>query len=383
MLFSSHPLQAPVSLSLRISALRIPFRTSFKHASADRKLGESIWVEATRDGLAGLGEGCPRVYVTGEDVESGIKWLLEIKEHIQQACTSLPRLIDWVMQNRDRIDAHPSAWCALEMALLDLFAREQQLSVEALFGLGSPLRTYSYSAVLGNSAPEVFGKRVEMYLQYGFSDFKVKIEGELERDQSKLEHLLRSYEEHKGDTPRIRLDANNLWAGKTQEAISYMQQLKVSMMGIEEPVEPANYEALSTISSTLDISVILDESLCRLDQLAHYDALQGTFIANLKVSRVGGVLRALELVQALRDHNWPIIIGAHVGETSILTRAAMCVAQAAGDSLIAQEGGFGTRLLEYDNVSPCLMFGAGGQLSLASAEEDSKIGDTGWGLQVL
>ena len=372
-----------MSLSLRISALRIPFRTSFKHASADRKRGESIWVEATRDDHTGLGEGCPRVYVTGEDVESGIQWLLEIKEHIQQACTSLPRLMDWVMQYRDRIDAHPSAWCALEMALLDLFAREQQLSVEALLGLDSPLRTYSYSAILGNSVPEVFGKRVEMYLQYGFSDFKVKIEGELERDQTKLEHLLKSYEEQKGGTPRIRLDANNLWGGKTKEAISYMQQLNVAMMGIEEPVEPANYEALSTISSTLDTSVILDESLCTLNQLTHYDALKGNFIANLKVSRVGGVLRALELVQALRERGWPIIIGAHVGETSVLTRAAMCVAQAAGDSLVAQEGGFGTRLLEHDTVSPCLMFGAGGQLNLARSEEDMKIGDAGWGVRVL
>ena len=60
-----------------------------------------------------------------------------------------------------------------------------------------------------------------------------------------------------------------------------------------------------------------------------------------------------------------MIVGAQVGETSLLTRAALTVAQAAGSALFAQEGAFGTFLLTRDVCEPPLMFGAGGVLHVA------------------
>jgi hypothetical protein len=46
----------------------------------------------------------------------------------------------------------------------------------------------------------------------------------------------------------------------------------------------------------------------------------------------------------------------------VLTRAALTAASFAGDSLVGQEGAFGTHLLLRDVVEPPLMFGAGGIL---------------------
>jgi len=51
-----------------------------------------------------------------------------------------------------------------------------------------------------------------------------------------------------------------------------------------------------------------------------------------------------------------------VGETSILTRAALTIANSYRDIVIAQEGAFGTHLLEKDICEPSIMFGAGGIL---------------------
>jgi hypothetical protein len=79
---------------------------------------------------------------------------------------------------------------------------------------------------------------------------------------------------------------------------------------------------------------------------------------------MGGLLRSLEAVDALRAAGIGIIVGAQVGETSLLTRAGLTVAQHAGTSLVAQEGAFGTQLLEYDIVEPVLMFGGGGMLDV-------------------
>ncbi len=69
-----------------------------------------------------------------------------------------------------------------------------------------------------------------------------------------------------------------------------------------------------------------------------------------------------------------MIVGAHVGETGILTRAALTLAQGAGDALIAQEGAFGTHLLSRDLCEPPLMFGDGDVLTVEDALDPAALG---------
>jgi len=379
-------------IHLEAQPLRLPFKTTFRHASAARKTGESVWVSASLQGETGFGEGCPRSYVTGEDLDSCLAWVKEQIPSIRESCTSSDALRQWVNEHRASIDAHPSGWCAMESALLDVLARKQHISVEALLGLPAPTRSYAYTAVVGDDEEPKYLKILEMYTAFGFTDFKIKISGDLGRDRRKLA-LLEEMRDRQGISGmRVRLDANNLWQDDAQGAIDHLNALGPAFFAIEEPVAPRQPEALSAIGVALNTAVILDESLCTLEDLEAYDALPGRFIANIKVSRVGGVLRALDLIEALKARGWPIIVGAHVGETSVLTRAAMCVANAAGERLIAQEGGFGTRLLERDFVEPSLRFGQGGVLDLSAPYiEKMETGETsvpvenwslGWGIKV-
>jgi hypothetical protein len=90
---------------------------------------------------------------------------------------------------------------------------------------------------------------------------------------------------------------------------------------------------------------------------------------------MGGILRSFDVVSAARERGIDLIVGAQVGETSLLTRAALAVASAAKDRVIAQEGAFGTHLLQHDVIDPPLMFGAAGVLELAPAAFDRP----GWG----
>ena len=378
------------TLQLKVQPLHIPLRTTFKQASSTRNLGESIWCEAHRGNLTGYGEGCPRIYVTNETVETGLLWLTEKLSELVNERGSLAALKIWMADNRTSIDQHPAAFCAIETALLDLFAREKGLNVEALLGLTPPQNVYQYTAVLGDSSEEKFQALVQRYLSMGFTDFKVKVNGQLAEDQQKLKNIQLLCQKNKVTNYRIRLDANNLWAGQTNIAINYLAQLEGSFLGIEEPIEPKNYPALSQISKALNIPIILDESLCNLTDLAKLNKVSGQFIANLKVSRIGGVLRTLELIAALKKANKNIIIGAHVGETSVLTRAGMLVAKAASQNLMAQEGGFGTILLEKDRVYPSLTLGARGKIDLTKPYPIKTVEkvidilpdnwDKGWGL---
>ncbi|MBM3792459.1 MAG: alpha/beta fold hydrolase, partial [Acidobacteria bacterium] len=126
------------------------------------------------------------------------------------------------------------------------------------------------------------------------------------------------------------------------------------------------------------------------NDLKLFDNAPGQFIANLKVSKVGGICRGLELIEAIRARGWPIIVGAHVGETSLLTRAGFLFARAAGDSLLAHEGAFGSYLLEWDPAEPDLKFGRSGVIDLTRLFAEKTVQglrivpretwDKGWGL---
>ena len=365
---------AYVHLSLR--ELVIPFKVSFKHASAERSVTESVLVEAkTSNGEVGYGESCPRSYVTGETVSSVKAFFNQYQTDIGEKINNIDSMKEWMAKYHKEIDENPAAWCAVELALLDVFAKEQQVSVEQLLGLPLIDGDFTYSAVLGDSSDAVFSQQFQQYRSMGFADFKIKLSGNLERDQKKLEFL-------KNDDwgkLRVRFDVNNLWQD-INEATDYLNRLNYPFFAIEEPLASKDIPHLAKLAEKIESKIILDESLIGSSQ---FELLGGTdpgrWIVNVRISKMGGIIRSLEIVKLARQQNIPIIIGAQVGETSLLTRAALTVANASRDVLIAQEGAFGTLLLEDDICQPSLMFGKGGKLEV----EGSKLNHLpGFGLQV-
>ena len=354
------------TIHIEAMPLQVTLKTTFRHAAATRDQGESIWVQASRNGSKGYGEGCPRVYVAGDDLESSVKWVKDNFSTGMVAFETLDNLKQWVENNSAVIDKYPSAWCATEMALLDLLSSEKGWTVETLLGLNGYQLCGRYTAVLGDDDQWKFTTLADQYLIRGLSDFKIKLNGNFERDREKL-HILEDLRiQHNVKEIRIRFDANNLWQDRCDEAIAYLTALGGPAFALEEPVGPCNIEDMSKISNALGLPVILDESLCTLEDLSHYRNASGEFIANIKISRVGGLIRALRLIGELKKMDWPIIIGCHVGETSLLTRAALVASSAAGNNLIAQEGAFGDYLVEREPVEPILKFGRHGLLNLGN-----------------
>lgn len=365
-------MSATTFLELRLRELRIPFRASFRHAAAERAETSSLLVEARTADHIGYGESCPRPYVTAETIETARQFFTRHEPGLRGQITDLETLEQWSEKHRLEIDRNPAAWCALELALLDGLARERAVTVEALLGL-PPLRsTFRYSAVVGDGSSQVFQAIAERYRAYGLSDFKIKLGGDFTRDREKVE-LLRGWP---AQSVRVRADANNLWR-TADEAIEFLRLLQYPFYAIEEPVQVNAYEDLARVSATLQAGVILDESFLRIEQLADLARLHDTpWIVNVRVSKMGGLLRSLRVVQAAAAAGIGVVVGAQVGETSLLTRAALIVAQAAGPGLIAQEGAFGTFLLERDPATPSLMFGEAGRLDPNAAG----LGSTGFGL---
>jgi L-alanine-DL-glutamate epimerase-like enolase superfamily enzyme len=347
---------------MRVELATFPtsFRVTVRHASAVRDATENIIVRVrTASGAVGVGEGCPRRYVTGETVESARTFLRGVAPGAATSGGTVDGLRSWIADHRESIDANPAAFCGLELALLDALARELGVSMERLLGCPELNGPFHYTAVIGDSGRWVFALLLQRYLARGIRDFKLKLSGDLERDRRKLARLRR-----RGASVRVRVDANNLWS-VADACIEHLQRLDFRFTAIEEPLTVNDLEGFARIAAALDTPIVIDESGLRGEQLDHLPGPVDGWILNCRVSKMGGLLRSLATVDAARELGVGVVVGAHVGETSILTRAALTVAAHAGDALVAQEGAFGTHLLRRDLVSPVLMFGRRAELDIA------------------
>jgi L-alanine-DL-glutamate epimerase-like enolase superfamily enzyme len=359
--------------SIEARALVIPFKAAFRHASAERSETQTLWITAQAGGMTGYGEGCPREYVTGESLQSAAAFCSVHEAAWRASIRDLGSLRSWAERHRHEIDENPAAWAAVELALLDLLAKHESLSVESLLGLPQLAGRFRYTAVLGDAPPAQFAAQLAHYLAAGFRDFKVKLSGDTARDAAKVAALRDA-----GVASRaVRADANNVWRD-AEQAIDALKALDLAFGALEEPLQARDYGGMARIAEALDSRIILDESVVGPGELDRLPGAAARWIVNVRISKMGGVLRSLQVAAAVRRRGIGLIVGAHVGETSVLTRAALTVANVARDIVIAQEGAFGTHLLERDVVEAPLMFGAAGVLDTAA----SALRGAGWGLEI-
>lgn len=356
---------------LLIDKLTIPFKVSFSHASATRNITDSVLVCAKSNNHIGYGESCPRTYVTDENYQSVMKFFDLHLESVQIAVSDIDTLKVWVDTHTEVIDQNPAAWCAIELALLDLLAYESNCSVEGLLGLPELAGEFQYTAVLGDSSIESYRALLSQYVDMGFTDFKLKLSGKIEHDREKCD--LVNSEVH---DVRLRLDANNLWQS-SDDAITYIQSLNSGCFALEEPLKANDYKGLSRVAEALDVKIILDESFLRIQQFDHITDRPTDWIINIRISKMGGLLRSIAIAEQARKANIQCIVGAQVGETSLLTRVAQLLVSNYRDVILAQEGACGTYLLEHDLFNPVLMFGKGG---VVGQEQLEQLSDEGFGL---
>ena len=346
-------------------ALDIPFRHHFKHHSADRSRTQALLVRTrTQNECIGFGEGCPREYVTNETLAGCLAFVEHHATDLAKSIHSTNDLDAWIDQHEHQINTNPAAWCAIELSLLDAISKDLGQSIETTLGSPPLAGNFQYTAVLGDNSPSAFGQLVAQYAGLGFGDFKIKITGEVQNDNEKLSLVLDAVPD-----ARIRLDANNIW-GTVEEVSAYLHSLSVAPFALEEPLQPRAFDELNRLLRTTSVPIILDESFLNIGHFDLIDTSQNNVIINIRISKMGGLMRARSIARLLSDVGVPLIIGAQVGETSLLTRAGLCLANEFKGSVIAQEGAFGTLLLETDVTNESLMFGSKGRLACPGLGQD-------------
>ena len=339
---------------IHLYRLQIQLCMPIKHYLAERTHSENLVVKVVTDsGVVGFGEGIARQYVTGEVMESSLRFLQDhlIPELNGFNSSGPPDLIEALAEllSEDNRAQAPAACCALELAILDAAGKTWNQSVAQM--LGDADKPLIYSAVIPMMSSPSFLRLLHLIRDMEMSFVKIKVGNN--RDTEVLS-LAREILGHEVD---IRVDANGAWSSEEAEKrIAAMMAYGIS--AVEQPVPKEDIQGLKRLAEQIEIPIIADESLCLerdAKKLASLDACQ---VFNLRLSKCGGILAANRLYEIGRKKAIAAQLGCQVGETGILSAAGRQLASSL--KLLYLEGSYSSYLLKDDIVSEPVEFGPGG-----------------------
>jgi muconate cycloisomerase len=329
-----------------VTSLALPFRFEFRHARASRAQGASVLVRLADDeGREGWGEGAPREYVTGETVE-GARRLLEdafVPSVLGLRVDSLLAAEETSAALRASAPSGANAaLCAMELALLDLGGRAEGGSAGR--ALGPVLRPeVRYGAVVSSGTTEEAVVVCRKAREFGFEDFKVKVGG---RADAEID-LLGAVRDAIGPSSTLRIDANGSWPSR-EDALRRLESMRdLGVAAAEEPLAPGDVPGLQWLTARSPVPIVADESLASLDDARRLAERRACHVFNVRVSKLGGIRESARVVAIARDSGTDWMLGAHVGESALLSAAGRHVAtRCPGGRWF--EGSYGTLLLEED-----------------------------------
>lgn len=347
--------------SVTLYHLELPFAQAFSHSAKHRTVSETLIARVESDqGVVGFGEGAPRLYVTGETLD-GV--MISIASEIWPTLRTItfPELrtrTDLGLISRliptpapqHRVRPHAGR-CAIELALLDCLLREAGIGLAAL--LPAQQRHIRYSGVIGTVSEGEARRLGRQMKQAGLPAIKVKVgSGD---DVARL----KAVREVCGPEVSLRVDANGAWS--VEEAASMLAQFEPYRIdAVEEPISSRDPEALRSLKQETAIPIIVDESLVTVEDARVLVEAGACDIFNIRVSKCGGVVPSLDIAEVAHRHGIQVQVGAHVGETAVLSAVGWHLA-AAIPLVRFVEGSFGTHLLTEDVSEEDVRFGYGGE----------------------
>jgi L-alanine-DL-glutamate epimerase-like enolase superfamily enzyme len=362
----------PTVTELRLFAVDLPFKVTFKHAAAARTTSESLFLRARLDdGTQGWGESLPRAYVSGEDRDDAFALL---KDTVLPALVgrSFPSLRD-VVAFLEKCDGkappewvrpetpQTSAWCSVDLALLDAFGRAA--GEPARPGAAGPapaaeaLRRYRYSGVVSAGSGWRYAVSLLKMRAFRFPHVKLKVEHDGSLPAARTARRLL------GRRVDLRVDANMAW--DAEQALAVIGQLQaVGIRSFEQPVASGDLDGLARLVAESSAGIVVDEGLTDRDSLQRFVARRACTGANVRISKCGGLVAAYARCREALDAGLMLQVGCQVGESSLLSAAHVTLLQALAPltpGVRYAEGCFGRHLLKADPASPLVQFGYGGR----------------------
>lgn len=345
---------------INVYKVTLPFKATFSHAQKDATSVDNVVVEILTDdgGLAGYGEGGPRPYVTGETQDTAIR-------DVRSLCLNkrFPWVLDEVSQIWGFVDSvigeksHNAALCALEMALLDLLAKNEGQNILHYLPKDHIANEVTYGGTTPIAEPKVVRKICEMMAEFGIRCVRLKMGNDFEQNRRMIEAV----SQVTNRAGALRVDVNGAW--NLDIAKQHIPLLKFHGVAVlEQPLMPDDHqwEELYDIVRTTNIRLMADESVCSLEDMENA-VMKGYFdVVNVRLSKCGGFYNSLRIIQRIRDAGLDYQVGCQLGESGILSAAGRALCAISSDALYF-DGSYDTFLLRENLTIENVTFGYGGK----------------------
>ncbi|MCU4166065.1 mandelate racemase/muconate lactonizing enzyme family protein [Carboxylicivirga caseinilyticus] len=273
---------------IEIIKLNIPYKEPFVISLGVIPSATNVVVKLhSSDGLIGIGECAPFVFIVGETQET----VFELSKMIGKMLKGKDPycLQERLMEIEKAVHNNYTMKSAFDMALYDLAAKKAKLPLYQYLG-GSNNREIFTDMTISIGSPEKVAADAKNFMDAGFPAIKVKLGTNLKDDVARIKAI----REVVGGSYPIRIDANQGWdvitAIKTLKALD-----KFNIEHCEEPIPAWNYLQLPKVRQQSPIPIMADESL-----FTHYDAMKLAKIEacdyfNIKFSKSGGINTALKI----------------------------------------------------------------------------------------
>jgi L-alanine-DL-glutamate epimerase-like enolase superfamily enzyme len=346
--------------SVNVYKITLPFQFTFSHSQKDARSVDNIVVEiATHEnGVRGYGEGAPRPYVTGDTQRDAIR-------NVRTLCLNkgFPWDLDDISQIWDFIakatgeKSHNSALCAIETALLDALANKEARNISYYLPSDHATEEIRYGGAIPIGDQDTVLKMCKMLRDFDINQVRLKMGRDLNQNRVALE-AVRKVLGSEGD---LRVDVNGAWdLDIAKRHLSLLELYGVNIL--EQPLPPHDYgwRDLAAVAKSNSLKFMADESICSTEEME--DAIvEGYFdIVNIRLSKCGGFLNSLKIIQRIREAGLDYQVGCQLGETGILSAAGRALCAASSDALY-YDGSYDALLLKENLTTEHVTFGHGGK----------------------
>ena len=306
----------------------------------------------TDTGLTGWGEASPFPTVHGETMEG----VLTLGRFLGPLLLGYPLGTRGPAKIIELLDGaifgNSCAKSALEIACYDLAARQVGMPLyQYLGGKNRPLWT-DYTVSLG--APEAMAHKARWIVEQGFPAVKLKL-GRADRDYERVAAVRAVI----GPDLPLRLDANQGWT--RAEALDLLPRLeRFAIQHCEAPIDRRDFIYLPALRAATRIPLMADEACWDHDDARRLIELGAIDRVNIKLSKSGGLTKALKILHLARKHELPVQVGGFL-ETRLGFTAAAHFGALAGIDF----HDFDTPLMqETDPILGGMVYGDNGRVTL-------------------
>jgi muconate cycloisomerase len=304
------------------------------------------------DGRHGYGEAATAPVWSGETAETAA-WLLEsyVAPRIVGTPVDHPSEVLAILDRE--LHANPFAKAALDIALWDLWARSQDVSVARLIADRDPVEWIPTRASIGAYPPDETVRLAVEFWERGVRTLKFKTGKPGIDDVARL----RAVRDRLGPAPVFTIDANGAHATADEAVRAIEALLPFDLALAEQPTPRDRISLLAAVRRRVAVPVLADEAVftpADLDEALDLDAFD---VLSIYPGKNGGFTHALAMARAAQAAGKACAIGSNL-ETD-LGQAAMAILAASLSAFPVERYAcdlMGALFFEESSVTPPVVF---------------------------